>query len=94
MKPETDVRRGGKKLISNANLVVHDGVANVFDHASEFVCVLDVVEEILDVPLLLQRGQNLKNVFQFPASPRTSGSALYIGDHGITVPGHLSSISP
>ena len=71
-----DVRRGENELVPTTNLVVHDAIANVFDEASQFLPILDVVKEILDVPLFRERGEILESTFQCPIGPYASASAL------------------
>ena len=71
MKSEVDVRREANKLVLVTNLVVHHGVANIFNQANKFVRILDVAEESLDVPLFRQWGQITKNASQFPSSPHS-----------------------
>jgi len=52
MKSETRVRRKENELVLITNLIVHHGIANVFNQTNKFVRSLDVSEESLDVPLL------------------------------------------
>ena len=75
-----DVRHGESESILATNLIVHHGIANIFNQATQFIRVLDVVEEALNLPLLCQWLKLSSNAFQFPNNPRLSDSVLYTGE--------------
>ena len=42
---------------------------NIPNQTTEFVCILNIVKEPLNIPLLCQQIELFENVFQFPTSP-------------------------
>ena len=56
----------------NTNLVLHHRVADVFDHAAEFIQILCTGEETCDLSLLCQRNQVFENAIQFAVKRCTS----------------------
>ena len=43
------------------NLVIHDGIAGVFDQTAQFIRIHDVAEEALDLPLARQWSEFADN---------------------------------
>jgi hypothetical protein len=64
-----DVRHGGSESVLIANLIVHRGIANIFNQATQFIRILEVVEKTLNLPLICQWLEFLENTFQFPDDP-------------------------
>ena len=64
-----DVRRRGRKSVLITNLIVHRGIANIFDQTPQFIRVLDVVEKTRNLPLIHQWLEFPENIFQFPGIP-------------------------
>ena len=54
MKSETDVRHGVNEFALSTNLIVHSSIMNSPNQTSKFVCILNIVEETLNIPLLSQ----------------------------------------
>ena len=46
MKSEVGIRANVGKLFRNANLIVHQGIANIFHQDVKHLCILRVIEEI------------------------------------------------
>ena len=61
-----DVRYGQSEFALTTNLIVHHSITDILDQIVQFVRILDVVEETLDLPLLCQRLEFSENVFQPP----------------------------
>ena len=76
MKSEADVRHDRNELTLTTNLVVNCSIMNIPNQTTKFVCILDIVKEALDIPLLYQQIEPLENVFQFPSSPLLLGLNL------------------
>ena len=58
---EADARNRG------ANLIIHHGIADVLDQATEFVHIPDAVQEPRDLAPLFEWDELLENTFQFPS---------------------------
>ena len=54
------------------HLIIHHGVANVLDQATEVIHIAGAVEEPCDLASLFQWGQVLKNLIEFPSKDCTS----------------------
>ena len=66
MKSGIGFRHTGSGFVLTTNLIVHHGIADVFDQATQLICILDVVEKSLDLALLRQWLEFLLNLFEFP----------------------------
>jgi len=88
MKSGIDVRHEGNKFTLTTDLVVHYGIMDIPNQTTEFICILDVVKESLNIPLLCQWIEFLENVFQFPNSPFSSG--LNLTQEGVSLPSQFS----
>jgi len=77
----------------SVNLIVNQGMANIFHQTVDLLCVLGVFEEIREFLLGCYRVHGLANIFQFPDDPRASGPALDLGECRLTVPALLPSPS-
>ena len=62
------------------DLIVHDGIADVFDKTAQFIRIHDVVEEALGLPLACQWFELAGNFLQFPNEPCLSDSGLNLGE--------------
>ena len=82
---ETDVRHEGDKLALNTNLIVHHSTMDIPNQTIEHLCILDIGEESLDLPLICQWNEFLENLSQFPDSPQSLGLDLNL-KHELTVP--------
>ena len=49
-----DLRHVGGEFYLITNLVIHHGIANIFDQTAQFIRILDVVEKALNLPLFCQ----------------------------------------
>ena len=76
------------------NLIVHDGIADVFDQATQFIRIHDIVEEALGLPLAFQLFELVGSFIQFPSNSSLSGSGLGLGKSELTVPVSLSFLAP
>ena len=47
----------------DAYLILYYCIADILDHTTEFIRILDVIEEALNIPLFFQRSQILTNAF-------------------------------
>jgi len=75
----------------SVNLIVNQGMANIFHQTVDLLCVLGVFEEMQEILLRCNRVHSLTNLFQFPGNPGTSDLALDPGECGLTVPALLPS---
>ena len=69
MKSDTNGRYEGNKFSLTTNLIVYCSIMNIPNQTTEFVCILNIVKEPLNIPLLCQQIELFENVFQFPTSP-------------------------
>jgi hypothetical protein len=92
----TAVRRDdeGNRSAPITNLIIHHGVADIFDQMAEFVRILDVGKKTLHLYLLFQWLEFLEDVFQFPNGPYMSTSTRDHGRSELTVPIPPSSLPP
>ena len=68
-------------------LIFHDGIGNIFDKTSKFVCILDIVDKALDLPLVDERLELLESLFQLPS--KSSLLDLTLGLGGASLPFQL-----
>jgi len=54
-KSGMDLRHVGGGFVLITNLILHYGIANVFNQTTQLIRILDVVEKSLSLPLLCQR---------------------------------------
>ena len=52
MKSEADVRINKGKFCGNANLIVHQGILNIFHYVVNSLCILGVTQEIRKYTLI------------------------------------------
>ena len=62
----------------NTNLVIHHSITNVVSQTSQYLRILDIVEEASDSAPLCQRSQIPEYFFQFPED-QASGLNLDLG---------------
>ena len=48
------------------NLIIHHGITDILNQASELVYILSAVQESCDLASLFQWGEGLKDIIQFP----------------------------
>ena len=83
MRSGVGVRHGRSGFVLVTNLIIHHSIADIFDQTIQFVRILDVVEETLDLPLLCQWLEFSENFFQPPNDPCLSDTALELGGPGL-----------
>ena len=66
MKSEADVRNKEGGPFRNANLIIHQGVANIFHQTVKIPCILGVAEEFHEILSGRYRAHSLANLLQFP----------------------------
>ena len=71
-----DLRDGFYETVTTTNLIVHHCISNIFNQASKLICILNIGEKTLNLSLLLQQLQFLKNVLQLPNNQCLSVSDL------------------
>ena len=76
MKSEVDVRYKERVWFRGANLIVDQGIANVFHQNIKHLCVLGVIKEIHKIVSGRDRVHSLANLLQFPGNLCTSEVAL------------------
>ena len=76
MMSEADVRCDESESFGNTNLIIPQGVANIFHQTIELLHVHRVVEEICEVILGHNWVHSLANLFQPPGDSCTSDWAL------------------
>ena len=81
---ETDVRYESDEHALNTNLIVHHSITDIFNQTTEHLCILDIGEESLDLPLVCQWNEFLENLSKFPGSHWLLGLDLNL-KHGLTV---------
>jgi len=58
-----DVMHGESECILIANLIVHYRIADIFDQTTQFICIADVVEKPLNLPLTRQWLEFFVDIF-------------------------------
>ena len=86
MKSETGIRHKHSCFTLNTDLIIHHSITNIPNQTPELLCILGILEETLNVPLLGQQLKSLKNVLQFATNPCSSGVNLNLGTYELTVP--------
>ena len=49
------------------NLIIHHGITDILNQATELVHILSAVQELCDPASLLQWDEGLKDIIQFPS---------------------------
>ena len=93
MKSEMCVRDESNELTPITNLIAHHSFTDTINQTGKFICILDIVEESHNVPLLCQRVKFLENAVQFPNSTCLLDS-INLKRCGPTVPVPFSSFLP
>jgi len=93
MTSAVDVRYDASECVESVNLIVNQGIANIFHQIVDFLCILGDFEEIREILLGRHLVHSLTNLFQFPGKPHASDLALDLGECGLTVPTFLPSSS-
>jgi len=75
-------------------LIAHHSIANIPNQTTEIICILWIVNETLNIPLLSQQLEPLENAFQFPANTFSSGMNLSHGRSKLTAPTSPSFFLP
>jgi len=76
------------------DLIIHHSITKIPNQTPESLCILGIVKETLNIPLLGQQVKCLENVFQFSTSHQLSGMNLNLGRCELTVPTPSSSFLP
>ena len=61
----TDVREGEGASALETNLVFHHGVTDIFNHPTEFIHVVSILQELHNIALLFQHVEVFEHVTQF-----------------------------
>ena len=88
------VRYEGNELGLTTNLIVHYSILDISNHTTEHVCILDIGDKSLNLPLLCQYNEFLENLLQFPNSLQLLGLGFNLGRCRLTVAVPSSLISP
>ena len=88
------VRDKGNMFIMVTNLVVHHSITDIINKTAKFVCILDVVEKALGLPLLLQWLEFSQNISQLPGDHFLSGLILDLVECNFTFPVPFSLLPP
>ena len=89
-----DVRHEHNEFILTTDLIIHHSIVNIPNQTTEFICILGIVNETPNIPLLSQQFESLENCFQFSTNPCLSGMNLNLGSCELTVLVHSSSFLP
>jgi hypothetical protein len=89
---ETKVRHEHDGFVLITNLIIHHGIADIFNQTTKDICILDVVQETFHPRLFFQWLEFSEDYFQFPNNPFPSDSALNHGRGKLTVPVPSSSV--
>jgi len=73
------------------DLIIHHSIPNIPNQITDNVCILGIVNETPNTPLLSQQCESLENVFQFSGNPHSSAMDLTLGRDKLTVPVPSSS---
>jgi len=68
------------------DLIVHHSIVSIPNQATEIICIIEIVDETFNIPLLSQQLESLENAFQFPTNLCSSGMNLNLGGSKLTVP--------
>ena len=86
MKSGVDVRVMRVGPMGGANLIVHQGIANILHQVINPLCIPGLVEETRKVILDHYQIHGLADLSQFTGNPDMSDSILNFGEHKSTVP--------
>ena len=75
MTSAADVRYDRSECFGSANLIVNQGVANIFHKTVKLLRILGVFEENREILLGRRRVHGLANLFQFPGNSSVSDPA-------------------
>ena len=88
------IRHEHNWLTLTTDLIIHHSITNSPHQTTEIVCILSIVNETLNIPLLSQQLESLDNVFQFSTNLCLSDMNFNLGRQELTVPVHSSSFLP
>ena len=63
-----DVRNEHYWFTLTTDLIVHHSITDIPNQTPEFLYILGILQETLNIPLLGQQLKSLKNALQFPAN--------------------------
>ena len=94
MKSEMGVRNEHGWFILTADLIIHHSITNIPNQTPDFICILGIIEETLNIPLLGHQLKFLENLLQFSTNHFSSGVHINLGRYEFTVPVLSSSFLP
>ena len=94
MKSEMGVRHEHNWFTLTTDLVIHHCITNISNQTPDFICILGIIEETLNIPLLGHKLKFLENLLQFSTNHFSSGVILNLGTYVLTVPILSSSFLP
>ena len=80
-------------LMGGANLIVHQGIADIIHQVINPLCIFGVIEEIHKIISDCYQAHGLANLLQFTGNPNASDPTLNFGEHEHTIPIYLPSLS-
>jgi len=88
------IRNKHNWITQTTDLILHHSITNISNYTTEFVCILGIVQETLNVPLLGQELKSLENVLQFSTNHCLPGVNVDLGMCEPTFPVASSSFLP
>ena len=75
MKSGMGVRHEHNGFTLTTDLIVDHSIMNIPNQTTEFVCILWIVKEAFNIPLLSQQFESLENILQISTNPYLSGES-------------------
>jgi hypothetical protein len=88
----TNVRNENDEFVLTTNLIIHHGIADMFNQIAKDICILDIVQKAFHLRLFFQWLELSEDFFQFSNNPYASDSTLDHGRCKVTVPVPSSSV--
>jgi len=94
MKSEIGVRHEHNWFNLTTDLIIHHSITNIPNQTPDLICILGIVKETLNIPLLGQQLKPLETLLQFSTNHCSLGVNLNLGTYELTVPVLSSSFLP
>jgi len=84
MKSEMGIRNEHDWFTLTTDLIIHHSITNIPNQTPKLLCILGIVKETLNIPILGQQLKSLENLLQFSINHHLSVVNLNLGVYEFT----------